>query len=390
MKNILIFCLLISSRAIAQLPNHQRFEAEMGVSALNLPTPYRSGWHLRQQVTTYFRPRLGLALGVGWGTSANNDPLNSTDPASAGSSQPDPAQLPTFYRRQDRMTDFSVVALPILTNHHQVKIHLGLSVYRSREVGVDRLIQEDPRSPLYRVVGKFTDTRRVVPMAALSYDYRLSSRWGLGINSTAYFTGDGQPTTTLGLRGTYRFGLLADSLGMKPIPWGDLRAGIRLGTSVVSQNKMGPGGRYRTRFIGGLWAELPLSLTWAVRGELNYAQRGYKSVEVLAGNTRYLSSFASLNYLELPLLFRHEVAYRWHLYTGPYLAFFLNGYSETEGTRNGPIQPHTSSGLMIGTSYTITERISVDLRYQRDLVQISSTPYAGFHSFQLTMGWAFN
>lgn len=390
MKNVLIFCLIISSNVLGQSPNRYRFEAEAGVSTLTLPTPYRAGWHIRQQLTGYFRPRLGVALGIGWGASSNNDPLSTFDPASREYSQPDPAQLRAFYTRQEHMTDLSLVILPILSRRHQVKVQAGISVYRRSEVGVDSIFRENPSSPTYRTIGKFTDTRQAVPMAALSYDFRFSSRWAVGINGTAYFTGNNKPTTTIGLRATYRFGLSADSLGMKPVPWNELRAGVRLGASLVGENGMSPAARYRTRFVGGLWAELPLSLTWAVRGELNYAQRGYRLDEVDLGSIKYLSGFANLNYLEMPLLFRHEVAYRWHLYTGPYLAFFLNGYTETSGQRNKPVKPSTITGLMFGVSYNLTDRLSADLRYQRDLIQISSTPYGGFHSFQLSLGWAFH
>lgn len=390
MKTSVIFLFLISVGALAQTPESHRFEVETGISTLTLPTPYRAGWHVRQQVTGYLKPRLGIALGLGWGASANNDPLSTTNPADLGPyAQPDPAQLRNFYQRQERMTDLSLVVLPVLTKRHQLKAQLGLSVYHRREIGVDSIFRENPRFPSYRTTARFTNTRRVVPMAALGYDYRISSRWGVGINGAAYITGDGRPTTTLGLRGTYRFGLSADSLGMNPIEWSELRMGVRLGASLVAENSLGPGGRYRARFIGGLWAELPLSLTWAVRGEVNYAQRGYQSDAVRSGTIRYLNNFANLNYLEIPLLFRHEVAYRWHLYTGPYVAFFLKGYTETEGNRNSPLPQSTVTGLMLGTSYALTDRLSVDLRYQRDLVQISSTPYGGLHSFQLALGWAF-
>lgn len=390
MKTTLIFLFAISLGAMAQTPENHRFEVETGVSTLSLPTPYRTGWHVRQQITGYLQPRLGIALGVSWGASANNDPLHTTDPANPGPyAQPDPAQLRDFYTRQEHMTDLSLVVLPVLTKRHQLKAQVGLSVYRQREIRVDSIFRIDPRLPDYQTTGKLTNTSRVVPMAALGYDYRISSRWGIGINGVAYFTGDGRPTTTLGLRGTYRFGLSADSLGMKPIEWNELRAGVRLGAGFVAENSTGPGASYRTRFVGGFWAELPLSLTWAVRGEINYAQRGYQYDEVITGPVRRLSSFANLNYLEIPLMFRHEVAYRWHLYTGPYIAFFVNGYTETEGIRNPPVKPNSVTGIMVGTSYAITDRLSADLRYQRDLIQISSTPYGGLHSFQLALGWAF-
>ena len=126
-----------------------------------------------------------------------------------------------------------------------------------------------------------------------------------------------------------------------------------------------------------------------MRGEINYAQRGYRSDEVRTGNVRYLSNFANLNYLEIPVLFRHEVAYGWHLYAGPYIAFLINGYTETEGVRNPPLNANAVTGLMVGTSYALTNRLSADLRYQRDLIQISSSPYGGLHSVQLGMSWAF-
>ena len=242
MKTTLIFLFAISMGAMAQTTENRRFDVETGVSTLNLPTPYRVGWHVRQQLTGYIRPRLGIALGVGWGASANNAPLATTVPANPGLyAQPDPAQLRDFYSRQDRMTDLSLVLLPVLTKRHQLKAQIGLSVYRQREIRVDSIFRLNPRYPDYQTTGKLTNTSRVVPMAAIGYDYRISSRWGVGVNGVAYFTGNGVPTTTLGLRGRYRFGLSADSLGMKPIDWNELRAGVRLGAGFVSENSRGPG-----------------------------------------------------------------------------------------------------------------------------------------------------
>jgi hypothetical protein len=82
-------------------------------------------------------------------------------------------------------------------------------------------------------------------------------------------------------------------------------------------------------------------------------------------------------------LFRHEVAYRWHIYGGPYLAFYLNGYTESDGKRNPSVQSHSLSGLILGTTYSFSDRLAADLRYQRDLVALSSTPYSqAYHSFQ--------
>ncbi|MBC8155597.1 MAG: PorT family protein, partial [Bacteroidetes bacterium] len=135
---------------------------------------------------------------------------------------------------------------------------------------------------------------------------------------------------------------------------------------------------YRLRFNGGVWVEIPLSLTWAVRGEVNYAQRGYRD----------LPNFGNANYLELPLLFSHEVAYHWRVYGGPYLAVYLNGYTESDGIRNPPTRSHIVSGLMLGTTYALSNRFAADLRYQRDWANLSSSPYSQvYHSFQLGLNY---
>lgn len=387
----ILVSLLLTVSAQAQPTNPSRFELELGGGVLRLPTPYRSGYVFRQQLTGYVSPRIGVALGLSWGSSANFNALNTRNPADTQGweNQPDPAQLSSLYQRTEQMTDLSVVALPVLTRRHQLKVQAGLSAYRSRKTSVDTIVYPEPRFPYYEIVPRQTSTLRFVPVVGAGYDFRLSNRWSVGINGAAYFTGASAPTTTFGLRGAYRFNIIADSLGLAPIRWNEATWGIRAAGSVVADNGR-TNGVYRLRFNGGLWAEVPLSLTWAVRGELTYAQRGFRAREVqYSNNVRAIAGLGNANYLELPLLFRHEVAYRWHLYGGPYLAFFLNGFSRFDGVAEEPVSSHTISGLMLGTSYNLTDRLAVDLRYQRDLITLSSTPYGGFHSFQLGLNYAF-
>ena len=375
--------MLVGSRSFGQSPLRHRFEIEASGGALQLPAPYQTGWFVGQQLTGYIHPRIGIALGLNWANSANLEPLDTQNPDENDQFamlKPDPAKLLDFYQRQEQMNNLSAVFVPVLTRRHQLKAQVGLALYQRREFGVDQIIYPEPRDRSHYVeVSRLINSRRVLPMAAVGYDLRLSDRWAVGLNATTYFTGAERPTSTFGLRTSYQFGLLADSLGMKAISLSELRAGVRLSASAVNRNSSD--GRYRFRSVSGLWAELPLSLIWLVRGEINYAQRGYRS--------RVSSTLSSLNYLELPLLFRHEVGYHWHLYGGPYLAFFLNGYRRFDGVDEEPVRPHTVSGLMLGTTYSFTDRLAADLRYQRDLVTLSSTPYGGFHSFQVGLNYAF-
>ena len=384
--------LVINSHiGLAQTANPFRFEAEAGVATLNLPTPYRTGSLYRQQLTGYVNPRLGVALGLSWGSSVNRDPLKTryANPATTTAPPlPDPVALRSFYQRSEQMTDLALVYRPLISKRHLVSVRVGLSAYRRREFGVDSVRFIDAQKSYYETIGKFIDTRQVVPMAAIHYDVTVSSRWAVGLNGTAYFTGGGKPTTTFGLHGLYRFNFLADSLSIHSVNRDDLRVGVRAGTSITTgTGSQNPGSVSRTRFVGGLWAELPLSLTWAIRGEVNYAQRGYRIRETQTSVGTYQPAFGNLNYLDIPLLFRHEIAYRWHLYGGPYLAFFMSGYTETSGQRNQAVQPHTGSGLVLGTSYNLTRQLAVDLRYQRDLVALSTANYGNYQSFQLGLSW---
>lgn len=381
--------LLITQYISAQSITRYRFEAETGVGMLHLPSPHRPGWLVRQQLTAYVSPRVGVALGLNWGASANLAPLRTTDPARPPVFPfPDPAQLRAFYQRNETMTNLSLVALPVLTNRHRIRTQVGLSAYKRREIGIDSIVYLDPRRTYFEQVARITNTTRIVPMAAVGYDFRLSNRWSVGASAMGWFTGDGRPTTSFGAHGTYRFGLPADSLGLRPVDWRAVRYGLRIGAAAVSLNGRSPANVYRIRVNGGVWAELPLSLTWTVRGEINYAQRGYRQREVRQGNGRYLPAFGNLNYLELPLLFRNEIAYRWHLYGGPHLAFFLNGRTQSDG-QSVPTQPHVNSGLILGAEHQLSDRLSFDIRYQRDLVRLSTTPYGGFHIFQAGLTYAF-
>lgn len=370
--------------ALAQTP--YRFETEMGVGVLRVPGGDRTGGAVRQQLTGYIRPRIGVSVGLTWGGLANTAPLDGKA-ARNQFGHPDPTGLRQFYVRAERMVDLSVMFLPVLTRRHQLAVRAGVSAYRSNVTRVDSIVLYRPGNGDYQTKLSQTSTNRVAPMLGASYDYRLSNRWAVGAFGTAYFTGVAQPTTTFGLRTTYRFNLGTDSLGMRAIDRSELRAGVRLAANVTADNDRSLASVYRLRGAGGLWAELPLSLTWHIRGEINYAQRGYQSRELRQGNVRYLPAFGNLNYLELPLLFRNEVAYRWHLYWGPYLAFFLNGRTSSNGQAR-PVQPHTISGLMLGADYQLSDRLSLDIRYQRDLLRLSSTPYGGLHGFQVGLSYS--
>ncbi len=383
---VVLSLVMAGGASIAQVSPY-RLELEAGGGLLRLPDGIHSGWLVKQQLTTYIKPRLGVSIGINWAGSANTAPL-SYSPDRYGT--PNPARLNEFYVRTDRMLDVSAVVLPVLTRHHQLSVRVGFSAYQSKTTEVDSLIYFDPRDrSSYRTVLDQRTTDRVSPLLGLGYDYRLSNRWSVGAHATAYLNApDRQTVSTFGLRTAYRFNISADSLGLSSIDKSAIRTGIRVAGNVSASNGRTVAGVYSLRGVGGVWAEVPLSLTWQFRTELNYAQRSGQTNEVRTGNVRFLPGVDNRNYLEIPLLFRNEVAYKWHLYVGPYFAVLLNGRAETNGKPVAVI-PHSVVGVMLGADYQLSERVSVDARYQRDLVQLSSRPYGGLHGFQLGVNWVF-
>lgn len=393
MRNVLINRLAVvlglitaGGAAVAQVSPY-RFELEAGGGLLRLPNAARNGWTAKQQLTTYIKPRLGVSVGINWAGSTNTAPL-SYSPNQYGT--PNPARLNKFYVRTDRMLDVSAVVLPVLTRRHQVYVRVGFSAYLSKTTQVDSLVYPNPRDrSSYETVLDQRTTNRVSPLLGVGYDYRLSNRWSVGAYATAYLNApDRQTVLALGLRTAYRFNVSADSLGLSAIDKSAVRTGIRLAGNVSASNGRTVADVYSLRGVGGVWAEVPLSLTWQFRAELNYAQRSAQTSEVGTGRVRFLPGIDNRNYLEIPLLFRNEVAYKWHMYVGPYFATLLNGRAESDG-KPVVVAPHSVVGVMLGADYQVSDRFSVDARYQRDLVQLSSRPNGGLHGFQLGVNWAF-
>ena len=83
----LLLVLAGMNTAAAQTPF--RFEGETSAGALHLSGADKNGWYVRQQLTGYVRPRLGVSVGIGWGGAANTAPLNTADTPSVFG-QPDP------------------------------------------------------------------------------------------------------------------------------------------------------------------------------------------------------------------------------------------------------------------------------------------------------------
>ena len=103
----------------------------------------------------------------------------------------------------------------------------------------------------------------------------------------------------------------------------------------------------------------------------------------MVGNTGYFATFGNYNFLEFPLLFRHEVADRWSLLAGPHISFLLGGRAEVGNEKNPLASSLTAGGVNVGVLYKISDRFGADARYSRDLLVLSGGRSPAFHVIQV-------
>ncbi|MGA0559440.1 hypothetical protein ACO2Q8_22470 [Larkinella sp. VNQ87] len=378
----LLFLLAVTGQrpVLAQASDGYRWELSTGGSALRLSDVAPTGWFLRQQVTYFPHKNIGFSAGVSWGKLDNPAPLQAADRR----------ELLNLFYQHHNATELNVVLAPLRSRRHTVRVSAGLAFWRLRVMTVDSVYTTRyPIDDQTTIRPAFSDSRRVVPQVGLGYQVNLTPRWLLGLEGRAYRLGPAKTATTLGLTAAYRFRLHPDSLGLTHFNRQNLKVGLRVGATHSTENGRSPSERYRTRLVGGVWAELPISLTWSARGEISYAQRGYRVDNYRKGNLRYLPAVSSENFLDWTLLFSHEVAYHWRLFAGPQLALFLNGQAEVDG-KPSPVRPRNFSGIVVGTAVQLADRWQLDGRYQRDVLSFSTNQGGGLHGFQLGINYLMN
>lgn len=324
------------------------------------------GWSVRQQVTYFPTQRVGVALGLNWGSI--EQPL--TDPASA-------EQLWRFYVRALNTTDLSVVLRLFDSRRHAIAVQGGGAVLRAKTVHADSVAFLT--SPLGAVARyNITEDRTVVPMLGATYQFRFSPRFSAGVEGRWLLTQ--QPIRTLGLAATYRFNVSAASLGFSPVAVDELTWGLRAGLNLSGPYERGNASyRLAPRALAGVWLQLPLGLNWQLRPELSYVGRGYDRMP--PSGRRVIDGSDRSHYVDATLLFSTEIMPNWRALLGPNLGFLLNGQFVTDN-QTYPVRPGLNSGLVLGTSVALGRRVALDARYVRDIIQFGSEPYNGYQGFQ--------
>ena len=364
---------LLWQSALAQDSTRTRFALTTTVGTLTTTDRPETGWQVRQQLAYFPTQQLGIAVGISWGCQRQLQGINSLISST----------LIKTYTRDLNTIDASVVLRLIDSRRHLLMISGGVATVSQQTILIDSVYtptSPPPTSALVQLTSK--DRSDWAPLVGLGYQYKLSPRFAVGAEGRILWAPNGQRISNLGVSATYRFNASAASLGLPVVTADERQWGIRTAVNFSGSYERGYGEQWLARPVAGLWAELPLSLTWAMRGELSYAGRGTERERVEFGSTTYLSASSRVNYLDASLLFRNEIRPNWHIFIGPHLSFFLNGTYQSGGTAY-PVNKGINSGLTLGTSVNLTRRIALDARYVRDIIRFGSEPYGGFQGFQL-------
>lgn len=150
--------------------------------------------------------------------------------------------------------------------------------------------------------------------------------------------------------------------------------GIKGGLNL--SNVSGINGEVLPGFVGGIYAEYPLSEQMAIRSEILYSGQGSR--------LKYFSEDFNLNYINWPILARY---YSWSAIgfeTGPQIGFIING---SGGAIPSGAYKNVELGWVFGTFIPLSERLEVSARYNLGLTNIIDySPQMKNSVFQFSLG----
>lgn len=140
-------------------------------------------------------------------------------------------------------------------------------------------------------------------------------------------------------------------------------------------------------FAVGGFVNVPINEKFSFQPELLYSMQGTssKETETFGQTTQTLDTKFKLGYLNVPLMFRYEVAKGFSLEAGPQIGFLLSANGDVTSTiKNGNNTTTTSAsedvkenfntvdfGFSLGGGYDITKNINLGLRYNLGLSNIA-------------------
>lgn len=184
----------------------------------------------------------------------------------------------------------------------------------------------------------------------------------------------------------------------------EMRFGIRAGANLMNMGKTTLGGQeYSTDskvgFQAGVYADLPMGGNFAFLPEINFAQKGAKLKETVAGVNGEINT--TLSYLDIPVLIGYKATPELTVFAGPQVSFLLGQKTVTKVDGNQVGDDNTSTdtfskslaGGAVGLGYSITPNINVNARYSMDfqkaLKSDQNQDKVKNRGFALSLGYTF-
>ena len=162
----------------------------------------------------------------------------------------------------------------------------------------------------------------------------------------------------------------------------DSKFGVKGGLSMSSNSE--EGAKSLLAFHLGAFAEFKVSDKFAVQPELLYSAQGAKFSEAGASST------FNLNYINIPVMAKFNVAEAFTLEVGPQIGFLMS--AKAEGVDFKELCNSTDFGLNFGAGYNLSETTSLGLRYNMGLSDVLKNQVDGSSknsSIQLSFGYKF-
>lgn len=134
-------------------------------------------------------------------------------------------------------------------------------------------------------------------------------------------------------------------------------------------------------FVGfnvGMFVEIPVTDKLTIQPEVLYSAQGSKSEGNFDGYD--FDATLKLNYINVPVMLKYQVADKFSLEAGPYVGFLTSAKMKVEVSGFGSetvdmkdMVKSTDFGLGLGMNYEFSDVIFANARYQAGLTQIGDT-----------------
>ncbi len=151
-------------------------------------------------------------------------------------------------------------------------------------------------------------------------------------------------------------------------------------------------------FNAGFFVEIPVTDKLIFQPEILYSAQGSKSEGIVDGYN--VDATLKFNYINLPLMFKYQVANKFSLEAGPYIGFLTSAKLkfDVEGLGSDTVDmkddvKSTDFGIGVGMNYEFSDVIFANARYQGGLTEIGDSEVGGNSVknsvFQIGLGFRF-